>query len=91
MALQWWLELGLPGAALGAAALFWLFHQIARVAIDRVEQGLLVGQMTAAIIISGLSYGAWQSWWLAGLILGLIMSRICLRARVLAAPRPVEE
>ncbi len=80
MALQWWLELGLPGAALGAAVLFWLFRQIPRVAADRTEGALLVGQLTAATAIAGLSYGAWQSWWLATLMLAMAFSAVALRA-----------
>lgn len=80
MALQWWLELGLPGAALGAAVLFWLFRQIPRIAVDRTEGALLVGQLTAATVIAGLSYGAWQSWWLASLMLAMAFSAVAMRA-----------
>jgi O-antigen ligase len=79
MALQWWLELGLPGAALGATVLFWFFHLIPRVALDRMEEGLLVGQLTAAIVIAGLSYGAWQSWWLSTLVIALALSATAVR------------
>jgi exopolysaccharide production protein ExoQ len=86
MAMQWWLELGLPGAALGAAALFWLFRQIPKVAADRSEEALLVGQLTAAAAIAGLSYGAWQSWWLATLMLAMAFSAVALRATPVMAP-----
>ena len=78
MALQWWLELGFPGALIGAFVLLLLFIHIARVATDAVTAALLVGQLTVAIGISGLSYGAWQSWWLATLILGLALARTML-------------
>jgi O-antigen ligase len=80
MAMQWWLELGLPGAALGAAVLFWLFRLIPKIAADRTEGALLVGQLTAATAIAGLSYGAWQSWWLATLMLAMAFSAVALRA-----------
>jgi O-antigen ligase len=85
MVLQWWLELGLPGAALGAMALLWLFYLIPRLTLDRVEQGLLAGQLTAGIAIAGLSYGAWQSWWLATLALAMSLSAAVLRAKPVAA------
>lgn len=79
MALQWWLELGLPGAALGATILFWFFHLIPRVALDRIEEGLLVGQLTAATMIAALSYGAWQSWWLSTLVIALALTTAAIR------------
>jgi exopolysaccharide production protein ExoQ len=79
MALQWWLELGLPGAALGATILFWFFHLIPRVALDRIEEGLLVGQLTAAAMIAALSYGAWQSWWLSTLVITLALTTAAIR------------
>jgi O-antigen ligase len=79
MALQWWLELGLPGAALGATILFWFFHLIPRIALDRIEEGLLVGQLTAATMIAALSYGAWQSWWLSTLVIALALSTAAVR------------
>lgn len=79
MALQWWLELGLPGAAIGAAVLFWLFHQIPRLTGDPAEEALLVGQLTVAIGVAALSYGAWQSWWISTLVIALAMTRVCVR------------
>ncbi len=78
MALQWWLELGLPGAAIGATILFWLFHLIPRVALDRIEEGLLAGQLTAGAMIAALSYGAWQSWWLSTLAIALTLTTAAL-------------
>ena len=80
MALQWWLELGLPGALLGAGLLLWLFHLIPRQTSDPVEQALLTGQLTAGTIVAGLSYGAWQSWWLAAMLLAMAFSAVALRS-----------
>lgn len=79
MALQWWLELGLPGAAIGATILFWFFHLIPRVALDRIEEGLLVGQLTTGAMIAALSYGAWQSWWLSTLAITLVLTTAAIR------------
>lgn len=87
MALQWWLELGLPGAALGATILFWFFHLIPRVALDHIEEGLLVGQLTAASMIAALSYGAWQSWWLSTLVIALALTTAA--TRVMPEPNAV--
>lgn len=86
MMLQWWLELGLPGALLGAAVLLRLFHIIPRQTSDRLEQSLLVGQLTAAVVIAGLSYGAWQSWWLATFLLAVAFSALALRRGISSAP-----
>ena len=87
MALQWWLELGLPGAALGATILFWFFHLIPRVALDHIEEGLLVGQLTAASMIAALSYGTWQSWWLSTLVIALALTTAA--TRVMPEPNAV--
>jgi O-antigen ligase len=61
--LQWWLELGVVGAVLGAllAAFVW-------------QQAALAGAFPLALVAAAmppllLSFGAWQSWWLATLFL----------------------
>ncbi len=77
-ALQWWLELGAPGALLGASFVALVFSAIAILPTDRVEKAALTGQTTTALGIYGLGYGAWQSWWLAALILAATFSRIAV-------------
>jgi hypothetical protein len=58
-ALQLWLELGLPGALLGAALALSLGFAAARAARPAVAAAALAaGAVTAA-----LSFGAWQEWW----------------------------
>ncbi len=66
--LQWWLELGLPGAALGAM-LLWLLYRGAGAIAERRARALVCAQITAGACISALAWGAWQIWWLAGLAL----------------------
>ncbi|WP_027285477.1 O-antigen ligase family protein [Rubritepida flocculans] len=67
MALQLWLDLGLPGALLGAA-LAWLLG----VAAARARPpAAATGALAAAIMVGLLSYGAWQEWWI-GLMLLLV-------------------
>jgi O-antigen ligase len=81
LALQLWLELGLPGAALGAIAIFGLFRAIAIQPITRWDRALLTAQSSAGLVISGLSYGAWQAWWLSSLALAGALSVCMLNQR----------
>jgi O-antigen ligase len=67
--LQLWLELGFPGAALGAAGIFLLFSLAAKMN-SAIARGLMVGQITTAFVIYNLSFGVWQAWWLVVLALG---------------------
>lgn len=62
--LQWWLELGLIGAALAAAAVASLALGMTRWIAD--SDTLAAGLCLLALVgvISFMSYGAWQSWWL---------------------------
>jgi exopolysaccharide production protein ExoQ len=67
-ALQWQLELGLPGLVLGLGIVIWTLWQIgwrARLAPDRRAGALALA--AAALAIGMLSFGIWQSWWLSTL------------------------
>jgi O-antigen ligase len=75
--LEWWLELGLPGAALGALVVFLLFRWPQRFA-DPVLRALLVGQLTTAYGILNLSFGVWQTWWLMALVLAAFVAAVVL-------------
>ncbi|MDH3236156.1 MAG: O-antigen ligase family protein, partial [Alphaproteobacteria bacterium] len=75
--LEWWLELGLPGAALGALVVFLLFRWPQRIA-DRATRALVVGQLVTAFGIFNLSFGAWQVWWLVALILAALVTMIVI-------------
>ena len=66
-ALQWWLELGLPGGLLGAAIPVWLILSIRRLPTSRLNKGVCVALVFAAATNALVSYGIWQSWWLATL------------------------
>jgi len=65
-ALQWRLELGLPGTAIALAFLA-LALSLAAGSATRVSA---LGFAGAGLTIAMLSYGAWQSWWLSSLWLG---------------------
>ena len=66
-ALQWWLELGLAGAALAAGVLVWTLLTIRRAPVAAVPKAAAAGLVLSAVTVSCLSYGAWQSWWMAAL------------------------
>ena len=68
MALQWWVELGLPGALLGAATAVLALRAIRRVR-ERLSAATGAGLAGAAATVAFMSFGAWQSWWLATLAL----------------------
>jgi len=58
-ALQLWLELGLPGALLGAALALLLGLVCARSARPAIAAAILASGAVTAM----LSFGAWQEWW----------------------------
>jgi O-antigen ligase len=59
-ALQLWLELGAPGALLGAALAFLLGLSASRAAQPEVATAMLA----AGAVTATLSFGAWQEWWI---------------------------
>jgi O-antigen ligase len=67
--LQWWLELGLPGALLGAALLLVIALAIRRRAADRMAAAACIGQLACGFTLASLSFGTWQGWWVAALFL----------------------
>ncbi len=65
-ALQWRVELGLPGTALCLAILGWSLWRVgftARLLPERRAAAL--GFAAAALVIGLVSFGAWQAWWLS--------------------------
>ncbi|MDO9712271.1 O-antigen ligase family protein [Paracraurococcus lichenis] len=67
LALQLWLELGLPGALLGAALALLLGLAAARAARPAVATAVLAAGSVTAM----LSFGAWQEWWVGAELLAL--------------------
>lgn len=68
-ALQAWLELGLPGAALLAALLVVLLNNRRLSGAGPVVRAGLCATVLAGLTVASLSYGLWQSWWIAALCL----------------------
>lgn len=73
--LQWWLELGFPGALLMTLLCMVVVLQGVRLfdegTVKKHRWDLpLYAQYVSTMAISGVSYGAWQSWWIAAVWLG---------------------
>ena len=67
VALQVWMELGLPGALLLSGLICAVLWAAATVPPARRAPALATGQAVAGIVFMGLSYGAFQSWWISTL------------------------
>lgn len=85
-ALHWWLELGLPGAAAGAAAVA-LFAAAAARLPTAATRAAALAQLAGALVVAMLSYGAWQNWWLAALCLAVTATTIAGRVDFWPNPR----
>ncbi|HZB91893.1 MAG TPA: O-antigen ligase family protein, partial [Stellaceae bacterium] len=69
-ALQWRLELGLPGLALLLALLALLLWRLAAARDAPWRTALAFAYAGAALTVALLSFGAWQAWWLSLVWLG---------------------
>jgi O-antigen ligase len=65
--LQTWLELGAAGAALGLAICLTLLAAIGR--LEPPSRPYALAGFACWWVILGLSYGAWQTWWLGATLL----------------------
>lgn len=61
--LQAWVELGLPGAIMFAALLWWICGRIAHTQLPPSQAAMRAAALTTGMVIASLSYGIWQSWW----------------------------
>lgn len=88
--LQLWLELGLPGALLGAALLATLAHRIAGWWREPAAVATCLAALTAYFVVANLGYGIWQNWWVASAWLAAFAVALALRGSGLGAvDRPV--
>ncbi len=63
--LQLWYELGAPGAALGTLFWLWLWRRIGDSAgRDRLQGATTAATATVYLVLSSVSFGLWQAWWL---------------------------
>lgn len=81
LALQVWLELGAVGAALMAALLVLLALAC--------RSPAACGAFAAALVIAMLSYGAWQYWWVSGLLLAAVTAQAMMKGMPVPEGKPV--
>jgi exopolysaccharide production protein ExoQ len=63
-ALEWQLELGIPGLALGLAIVCFIVYRIGwRAELSAHERAAALALCSSAIIVALLSFGIWQAWW----------------------------
>jgi O-antigen ligase len=79
-ALQLWLELGVPGAALFALFVGWLWLRLATMPWPLIYAAAAGGSLTAMLAAAFAAYGIWQEWWLATLGLALFLILVMARA-----------
>ena len=63
-ALQVWVELGLPGAVLGAALIGAVLIGLWRANLSRAAVASGAALFSAYYVLGALSFGVWQNWWL---------------------------
>lgn len=79
--LQIWYELGAVGAGLGALALIvGGFAAAAGLAKQREAAAAVAGVMASAGVIANVSFGAWQEWWLSGIVIAAACANAVRRA-----------
>jgi O-antigen ligase len=90
-ALQVWLELGAPGAALFAllAAIVW--GALARVGWPPLFAAAAGASLTIALVECFATYGIWQEWWIGtlslSLFLVLVMARVANASKAFSSVR----
>jgi O-antigen ligase len=82
-ALQVWLELGVVGALIAAALAVFLGRAIRRLPTPSAVAAS--GCFASATVISFVSYGIWQSWWLAAMFIAGAFSVLAIRSERLHA------
>lgn len=75
--LQVWLELGVPGVILLAVWLWRLFRNVERTT-DSFATACRAGLLVSALVIANLSFGLWQTWWMAVLALAFLLATMML-------------
>lgn len=67
-----WVELGLIGICLGLCALFWSYKMVQNSKnLQKTTVIALCGTGAAALVNASLTFGVWQDWWWAAIIVAL--------------------
>jgi O-antigen ligase len=74
--LQLWLELGVPGAVIGALVAAQLWRALAAAGWRHPFAAAAAGSLAAASVATLGTYGIWQEWWLGTLSLCLFLVRV---------------
>jgi O-antigen ligase len=75
--LQVWLELGVPGAVIVTGLSLGMLRGIAGLR-SPIQRAAAAGAMSAYLAVGAVSFGLWQSWWLAvGVLAGLGLIVVC--------------
>ena len=81
--LQIWLELGLIGALAFALVIAAAPYQARRVSDSWQQTAVLMGVFAAYMTLGQLSFGIWQNWWIATLILAITLARLPMDAEAI--------
>ena len=74
LAAQFWLELGFVGVSLWASIILIVGSMIWRMrTFCRLRYAAFAGLFTNIAVVSNLSFGAWQSWWVATIFLTIMV------------------
>jgi len=87
--LQIWYEMGLVGAALMAAALLATGRALSRsFGQDRVLAAMACGVIASLGVTANVSYGLWQEWWTAAIVISVACAGAAARLRGTEARDP---
>lgn len=78
LSLQTRLELGVPGVLILASLVFAVFYRLATFTDDGWKSGVAMAAATGWLFVANVSYGMWQSWWIALAFLLAILMKIAL-------------
>ena len=84
--LQLWLELGVPGAALFALVVAYLWHALAAAPWSRMFTAAAGASLATASIACAAAYGIWQEWWLG--VLWFSLFGVLVMGRLAPVSRP---
>lgn len=79
MYLQIWFEFGLVGVLLASALFLFVFSKIVKA--DVGDQRIIMTTLVPYFAIAGVSYGLWQSWWVALTFLLVAYLNFLIRVR----------
>ncbi len=79
--LQIWLELGAVGALLAAVVVAGLFLRCGTLP-EAFQRAAATGMALSALVVANLSFGIWQTWWMASLGSSAVLFALALRPGV---------